>query len=502
MTNTNNGANSGADNSTNGLKMPEGFLWGAATAAHQLEGAWNVGGKGVSIADVMTAGSVSAPRRVTDGIVDGENYPNHRGIDFYHSYPEDIKLLSELGAKAFRFSIAWTRIFPNGDDERASEDGLRFYDNLIDELLKYDIEPVVTLSHFEMPLHLVTEYGGWINRKLIGFFARFARTVFNRYGTKVKYWMTFNEINNQANWHDPHHLLQESGLMGYPEKDAEELMYKASHNELVASAKAVQIGHEVREKLGNPGLVIGAMIAMNPIYPATSKPEDQLMAQRAMQSHYYWGDVQATGKYPEWLLKHFERKNFDIEITAEDKKLLQDYPADYVAFSYYMSFAVQATENNISDPFIGYDPIKSVTPNLYLPKTDWGWQIDSVGVRFAMNWMWDRWQKPLFIVENGFGAYDTLTDDEQVHDGYRIDYHASHILQMERAVAIDGIPCYGYLPWSGIDLVSASTGEMKKRYGFIYVDLDDLGQGSKNRYKKDSFWWYKNLIESNGVEGV
>lgn len=474
-----------------GYRMPDGFLWGGAVAAHQLEGAWDVDGKGVSIADVMLAGKNGVPREVTDTVLPDGNYPNHRGIDFYHTYPADFKLMKELGLKAFRTSIAWTRIFPNGDETEPNEAGLAYYDALIDEMLANGIEPVLTLSHFEMPYHLVTEYGGWRNRQLITFFERFARVVFERFGDRVKYWMTFNEINNQTSWMDPHPMLQNSGLKDYDEADAEELMYLASHHELVASALVTKAAHEI-----NPNIQVGDMIAMNPVYPATSKPEDIMMAERAMQARYFWGDVHALGQYPNWLRKYWEHKGFDIDVTPEDEAILAANTVDYVAFSYYMSWTVTDT----GDEWLAYNEESNHGDNPFLQKSDWGWQIDPVGVRWAMNWMWDRWHKPMFIVENGFGAYDKLEADGTVHDDYRIAYFQGHIEAMERAVVLDGIPLIGYLPWSGIDIVSASTGEMLKRYGFIYVDLDDMGQGSGERYRKDSFKWYQQVIASNGED--
>jgi 6-phospho-beta-glucosidase len=493
-------------------RMPEGFLWGAANAAHQFEGAWDVDGKGVSIADVMLAGNEpwlgevpaeyaqrtqeaakTKHRVVTDKVEEGGNYPNHRGIDFYHTYEEDLKLMREAGMNAFRTSINWTRIFPNGDELEPNEAGLAFYDRLFDKMLELGIEPVVTLNHFEMPYHLVTEYGGWRNRELIGFFERYARVVLERFGDRVSFWMTHNEINNQAQFHDDHPMLQNSGLKDYDEADAEELMYLSSHHELVASALAVKIAHEVKEKVGNPRLQMANMIAMNPIYPHTTNPADQMTGYRMMQRTYWWGDVGALGKYPNWLLNYFDYKGFNIGITEEDKQILAENTVDYVAFSYYMSNVFGYGESPWIDDAQHFD-------NEYLQKSDWGWQIDPVGLRWAMNWMYDRWDKKMMIVENGFGAYDKLEEDGSIHDPYRIQYHHDHILNMERAIAIDGIPLYGYLPWSGIDMISASTGEMQKRYGFIYVDLDDAGQGSAKRYKKDSFDWYAQVIATNGED--
>lgn len=474
------------------MRMPEGFLWGGAVAAHQLEGGWQEGGKGVSIADVMTAGDKDHPRRVTDGVKKGEVYPNHWGIDFYHRYPEDIKLFAEMGFKCFRTSIAWTRIFPNGDETEPNEEGLQFYDDLFDELLKYNIQPVITLSHFEMPYHLVKEYGGWSNRKLIGFFLNYAEAVFKRYKNKVKYWMTFNEINNQTTWDDPHPMLQNSGLQLGKDDNWEESMYQAAHYEMVASAKAVKLGHQI-----NPDFQIGDMIAMCPIYPLTADPKDIMMAERAMQTRYYYGDVQANGFYPNWVPKYWARKGFKIDRTEQDAKDLREGTADYVGFSYYMSFVTKYKADN---PDYVYTESKDQVDNPYTEKSDWGWQIDPVGLRYSMNWMQDRWHKPMFIVENGFGAYDKKEADGSVHDDYRISYFHDHTEAMEKAVVEDGVDLIGYTPWGCIDLISASTGEMKKRYGFIYVDQDDEGNGSLARSKKDSFDWFKKVIASNGED--
>lgn len=501
---------------TEKYRMPEGFLWGAANAAHQFEGAWNVDGKGVSIADVMLAGvdpwlDGQAPEKyaaltqeaaktkhriVTDEVETNGNYPNHRGIDFYHTYEADLKLMREAGMNAFRTSINWTRIFPNGDELEPNEAGLAFYDRLFDTMLANGIEPVVTLNHFEMPYHLVTEYGGWRNRDLITFFERYTRVVLERFGDRVSYWMTHNEINNQAQFFDTHPMLQNSGLKDYDEADAEELMYLSSHHELVASALAVKVAHEVKEKVGNPRLQMANMIAMNPIYPHTTNPADQMAGYRAMEQTYWWGDVAARGVYPKWLLNYFEHKGFNIDITDQDKEILAENTVDYVAFSYYMSNVIGADDN----PWIDFRMDKNHFDNEFLEKSDWGWQIDPVGLRWAMNWMYDRWGKEMMIVENGFGAYDKLEENGEIHDPYRIKYHHDHILNMERGIVIDGIPVFGYLPWSGIDMISASTGEMLKRYGFIYVDLDDEGNGSGKRYAKDSYNWYQKVIASNGED--
>lgn len=469
--------------------LKDDFLWGGAVAAHQLEGGYQEGGKGLSIADFMTLGSNKKYREITDQIQTGKYYPNHIGNDFYHHYKEDIKLMAEMGFKAFRTSIAWTRIFPNGDEDQPNEAGLEFYDKIFDELLKYNIQPVVTLSHFEMPIHLVNEYGGWSNRKLIAYFNRFAHVCFERYHDKVKYWMTFNEINNQTNYHDDLSVYENSGIKFKNGDNREKMMYQAAHYELVASAEAVQIGHAI-----DPSLKIGCMLAFCPIYPATSKPEDILFAQRAMNSRLYFGDVHVNGKYPNWLKTYFDNRHFDLDITENDLQILKNGTVDYVGFSYYMSFVVKYTDHD------DYHEFSDLVNNPYIKKNDWGWAIDPVGLRYALNWMTTRWHKPLFIVENGLGAYDKMTEDHKVHDDYRIEYLRSHIEQMKKAVLDDGVDLMGYLPWGCIDLVSASTGEMKKRYGFIYVDEDDYGKGSFKRYPKDSFYWYKKVIASNGKD--
>lgn len=473
-------------------KLRSDFLWGGAVAAHQLEGGYRAGGKGVSVADVMTVGGNGIPRRITEGIQPGESYPNHEAIDFYHRYPEDIKLFAELGLKCFRTSIAWTRIFPKGDEREPNEEGLAFYDQLFDECLRYGIEPVITLSHFEMPYHLVTEYGGWRNRKLIDLFVRFAEVCFTRYQKKVKYWMTFNEINNQANYKEDFAPFTNSGLFFTEGEDREKVMYQAAHYELVASAKAVALGHAI-----NPAFQIGSMIAMCPIYPYSCDPKDMMAAAVAMQRRYWFSDVHARGHYPSYMRSYFERKQFDLDITPEDEAALAKGCVDYIGFSYYMSFAIKGKEN---DPTYDYDESQDLVDNPYVDASEWGWQIDPVGLRYAMNWFNERYELPLFIVENGFGAVDTVEEDGQIHDDYRIDYLKAHIEMMKEAVAYDGVDLLGYTPWGIIDLVSAGTGEMKKRYGVIYVDKDNEGNGTLDRQKKDSFAWYQQVIASNGTK--
>ncbi len=474
------------------MTLRKDFLWGGAVAAHQLEGGWQEGGKGPSVADVMTAGSVDKKREITDGVIEGLNYPNHEAIDFYHRYKEDIALFAEMGFKCFRTSIAWTRIFPNGDEETPNEEGLKFYDDLFDECLKYGIEPVITLSHFELPYHLVTEYGGFRNRKCVDFFVNFAKVCFERYKNKVKYWMTFNEINNQANYKEDFAPFTNSGIKYAEGENREKIMYQAAHYELVASAEAVKIGHEI-----NPDFQIGCMIAMCPIYPVTCKPEDIFMATSAMHKRYWFTDVHVRGAYPKYMTKFFERKGYDLDITEDDLKALKEGCVDYIGFSYYMSFATKHGENN---PHYDYDETSDLVKNEYVKASDWGWQIDPLGLRYSLNWFYDRYQLPMFIVENGFGAIDVKEEDGTVNDQPRIEYFRNHIEAMKAAVEEDGVDLMGYTPWGCIDLVSASTGEMKKRYGFIYVDKNNDGSGTLERSKKKSFDWYKRVIATNGED--
>lgn len=472
--------------------MNKDFLWGGAVAAHQVEGGWNKGGKGISIADVLTGGAHGVDRQITDGILEDCYYPNHEAVDFYSHYKEDIQLFAEMGFKCFRTSIAWSRIFPKGDEEQPNEEGLKFYDDLFDELLKYGIEPVITLSHFEMPNYLVTEYGGWKNRKLIDFFLNYAVTVMKRYKDKVKYWMTFNEINNQKNYKYPLFGYVNSGVIFKNEPNPEECMYQTVHHELVASAKVVIEGHKI-----NPDFQIGCMIACVPLYPYSCNPEDVMYAQEAMHDRFLFGDVHVRGAYPSYALKEWERKGYHIAMEPEDEQILKEGTVDYVGFSYYMTNAVKA-DNAIEGT--GVDGFPGSVPNPYVKASDWGWQIDPTGLRYSLNILYERYQKPLFIVENGFGAIDKLDEDGFVHDDYRIEYLREHIKEMKKAVDIDGVELLGYTPWGCIDCVSFTTGEMKKRYGFIYVDKQNDGSGTLKRSKKKSFYWYKKVIETNGED--
>lgn len=470
----------------------KGFLWGGACAAHQFEGGWDADGKGPSTADVMTAGTKTTPRRITDTVEDGVYYPNQVAVDFYHRYKEDIALLAEMGLKCFRTSIAWSRIFPKGDEETPNEAGLRFYDNVFDELLKYGIEPVITLSHFETPLHLAKKYGGFRNRKCIDFFVHFAETCFKRYKNKVKYWMTFNEINNQI-VASQLFLWSNSAIMLNPGENALETMYRAGHNELVASALAVTRGHEI-----NPDFKIGCMVSHTPTYPFSCNPDDIMEAQEALRKQYYFADVHVHGSYPRYALKEFERLGIDLDMREGDEKILKDGVVDYIALSYYRSNTVKSGAQNGVSKFVADGSLPTSVPNPYLSSNDWGWPIDPEGLRFTLCTLYERYRVPLFVVENGLGAVDTVEADGSIHDPARIDYLAKHIKAMEKAVSFDGVDLIGYAPWGIIDCISFGTGEMIKRYGMIYVDRDSAGNGTLDRSRKDSFFWYKKVIESNG----
>ena len=468
------------------------FLWGGALAAHQFEGGVLNTSKGYSVADVMTAGAHGVPREITDGVVEGKYYPNHIGIDFYGHYKEDIALFAELGFKCFRTSIAWSRIFPNGDEDKPNEEGLQFYDDVFDELLKYKIEPVITLSHFEMPYHLAKYYGGFANRKVIDFFVKFAEVCFKRYKNKVKYWMTFNEINNQMNYKNDLFGWTNAGVHFNEYDDPQKAMYQCAHYQLVASAMAVKIGKKI-----NPDFMIGNMIAMVPYYPFSCNPSDMILSVQEMHNRWFFCDVQCRGHYPRYALKMFEKEGYVLDITEEDKKILSEGCVDYIGLSYYMSNTVSANaQNDVSKATDAGS--KFSVKNPYIKVSDWGWGIDPEGLRYALNLMYERYEKPLFIVENGFGAIDQLESDGTCHDPYRIEYLRAHIKEMKKAVEEDGVELMGYTVWGCIDCVSFTTGEMKKRYGLIYVDRDNEGNGTLRRSKKDSFEWYKKVIASNG----
>ncbi|UDB49524.1 6-phospho-beta-glucosidase BglA [Bacillus safensis] len=477
------------------MTLPKDFLWGGALAAHQFEGGWNEAGKGPSVVDVMTAGAHGVPRQITETIEEGTFYPNHEAIDFYHRYKEDIAMFAEMGLKCLRTSIGWSRIFPKGDEAEPNEAGLQFYDDVFDELLKHGIEPVITLSHFEMPLHLAREYGGFRSRKVAEYFAKFAEVCFNRYKDKVTYWMTFNEINNKMDVNNPLFLWTNSGVSIKEGENAKEVMYQAGYHELLASAWAVAKGKEI-----NPAFQIGAMVSHVPIYPYSSNPEDVMLAEEYMRQRYFFPDVQVRGYYPSYALKEFEREGYHIPFEEGDEESLRKGKVDYLGFSYYMSTTVKSDTVSDHNGDIVNGALPHGVDNPYIKSSDWGWSIDPTGLRYTLNRFYDRYQIPLFIVENGFGAIDQVEEDGSIHDPERIQYLASHIEALKKAIEYDGVDLIGYTPWGIIDIVSFTTGEMKKRYGMIYVDRDNEGNGSMKRLKKDSFTWYQNVIATNGEE--
>ena len=469
------------------MVFPKGFLWGGATAANQYEGGWAEDGRGPSIADILTGGSVDKERRLTvPEPVDTEFYPNHEATDFYHHYKEDIALFGEMGFKVYRFSVSWSRIFPLGDEEMPNEKGLAFYDKVIDELEKYGIEPLITISHYENPLHLSLAYGGWKNRKLIDFYLKFAKVLFERYKGRVKYWLTFNEINMLT---EPFGAVFCAGMLDEADNN-EETRYQAMHHQLVASALAVKMAHEI-----DPENQLGCMLAYHNGYPFTCHPNDVFFAQQYGQIHNsIAGDVHVRGKYPGFAYRYFTEHDMEIKMLPEDERILKEGTVDFVSISYYSSNCVSMTENG-AELAKGNGTVNIKNP--YLEASDWGWQIDASGLRYVLNEIYDRYQIPIMIVENGLGAVDELTEDGQIHDDYRIDYMKQHIEAMKEAI-FDGVNLIGYTCWGCTDVVSASTGEVKKRYGLIFVDKYDDGTGDMSRRKKDSFYWYKKVIESNG----
>lgn len=476
------------------ITFPEGFLWGGATAANQIEGAFDVDGKGLSSQDMVAYKDPYAGEKVDNFTFnvssteleeylknpDKYKFPKRWGIDFYNNYKEDIALFAEMGFKVFRMSIAWTRIYPTGMEDEPNEKGLKFYDRVFDELAKYGIEPLVTLSHFEMPITLTQKYNGWLSREPIELFVKYAKTVFERYKDKVKYWITFNEMNMNLN--SPY---TGGGILADTVDNVEEAAFQANHHQFIASALAIKEGRKI-----NPDFQIGCMINRIETYAATPDPLDQLQALRAEQLNMFYPEVQARGKYPSYMERYFKERNINIKKLPGDDEILGSHLVDFIAFSYYMTHMAKA---GISDTAGQFDsPIK----NPHLELTEWDWPIDAVGLRISLNKLYDRYQLPLFLVENGLGAHDKV-EDGKIHDPYRIDYLRKHIKEMKEAIA-DGVEIMGYTTWGCIDLISCGTSQMSKRYGFIYVDQDDEGNGTGKRIRKDSFYWYKKVIASNG----
>lgn len=464
------------------MTFPANFLWGGAVAANQCEGAYDEDGKGWSTQDLAPKGIVGA---ITDHPT--EDNLKLKGIDFYHRYREDIAMFAEMGFSVFRFSIAWSRIFPNGDEETPNEAGLAFYDQLIDECRRHGMEPLVTLSHYETPYHLAKTYDGWCSRKMIDFFKRYVNTVMKRYKGKVHYWLTFNEINSIL--HNPY---LSGGILTPKEQLSKSDLYQAIHHELVASALVTKMAHEI-----DPDNKVGCMVIGIPSYPLTPNPDDVIANMEQDRHNLYFTDVQARGAYPKYLNRYFKENGIQIQMEEGDEEILKN-SVDFISFSYYMSTC------GCADPDAHPQAAGNIIPgvaNPYLRSSQWGWQIDPKGLRYLLNQFYDRYQKPLFIVENGLGARDELIEKDGVRtaeDDYRIEYMREHLLQVEEAIE-DGVEVLGYTSWGCIDLVSASTAQMSKRYGFIYVDRNDDGSGTMARYRKKSFYWYRDVIASNGA---
>jgi 6-phospho-beta-glucosidase len=472
-------------------QFPNDFLWGGALAANQCEGAYLAGGKGLSSVDLLPTGDKR--RNIMKGDVpaftplEGQFYPSHEAIDFYNRYKEDIALFAEMGFKALRVSIAWARVFPTGEEALPNEEGLQFYDDLFDELLKHNIEPVVTLAHFDVPVALIEKYGSWRNRKMVELFQVYAETVLKRYKDKVKYWMTFNEINMLL-----HLPFLGAGLVFKEGDNVKEIQYQAAHHQLVASALAVKACHELI-----PDAMIGCMLAAGSFYPYTCNPDDIFQGMEKDRESYFFIDVQSRGEYPGYAKRFFKDHNLNIVMEPDDTELLKNNTVDYIGFSYYSS-RTTSTDPEVQKNMTSGNVFGSIA-NPYLAKSEWGWTIDPKGMRITANQLHDRYQKPLFVVENGYGANDIPDANGEINDDYRIDYLKRHIAEMGEAIE-DGVNIIGYTSWGPIDIVSASTGEMKKRYGYIYVDRDNEGNGTLKRSKKKSFAWYQKVISSNGVD--
>ena len=462
------------------MYFPRNFLWGGATAANQCEGAYLEDGKGLSIQDVLPKGFK---------VITEEPTPDNlklKGIDYYHRYKEDIKLFAGMGFKVYRFSIAWSRIFPTGEEAQPNEAGLKFYDEVIDECHKYGIEPLITISHYETPLALARKYNGWSNRIMIDLYLKYCQVLFERYKGKVKYWITFNEINSIL--HQPF----VSGAILTPKAQlSNQQLYQAIHYELVASAKAVQLAHSI-----DPEYKVGSMILAVTIYPLTPNPDDIIEVMELDNEVYLFSDVQALGAYPYYAKRVFEEKGVQLEISDEDREALT-HTVDFVSFSYYSSNCA-AADHSLGEP-TGSNMVPTLKRNPYSKVSEWGWQIDPKGLRYSLIELYDRYRKPLMVVENGMGAKDVVEADGSIHDPYRVEYFRQHISEMGKAID-EGVEMWGYTTWAPIDLISASTNQMSKRYGFIYVDQDDMGNGTLARSRKDSFYWYKKVIASNGED--
>lgn len=477
--------------------FPENFLWGGALSACQAEGAYDIGGKTLTIPDVVPYGKkidrkVTRQLKISQEMIDRakdetieENYPKRRGIDFYHRYKEDIALFAEMGFKVFRYSFSWARIFPNGDDHQPNEEGLKFYESVIDECLKYGIEPLITISHFDMPIVLIEKYGGWKNRKLIDLYERYCKVLFNRFRGKVKYWLNFNEINMSVK--APAKTL---GILDEAYDNYEETLFQSLHHQFVASALSTKLAHEI-----DPENKVGSMVAYFTTYPHTCKPADTMAALKDDQmKNMFYLDILNNGVYPYYFEAYKKEKNINLVMNDDDLALIKDNTADFVGISYYNSMISSADEEGLE---LTSGNVHSVYKNPYLEANDWGWQIDPVGLRYTLNHLYEKFDLPIFILENSSGFFDTVEKDGAIHDPYRIEFLKAHLLALKDAIE-DGVQVIGYTMWGPIDMISSGTSEMEKRYGMIYVDQDDFGHGSLIRSRKDSFYWYQSVIESNG----
>ena len=457
----------------------EDFLWGGAIAANQAEGAYLEDGKGLDISNGFRHGI----KHEYDHEIDPDlYYPNHQAIDFYHHYKEDLALMEEMGFKAFRTSINWSRIYPNGDDPQPNEAGLQYYEDLFKEMRKRGMEPVITLSHYETPVNLVNKYGSWRSRKLIDFFLTYCKTVFTRYKGLVKYYLTFNEINNMRRMPGG-----AGGIFFEDGENKQQVIYQASHHMFVANALAVKLCHEI-----DPTVKIGAMLSLSNTYPHSCHPNDVFETMELRRRSLFFGDVMIRGKYPSYILRVWEENDVEVVMEDGDEEIIKNNTVDYLGFSYY-----RTSTHEYGQAFYGDTGGDQGTPNPYLETTPWGWQIDPVGLRYTLNELYDRYSIPLFVVENGLGQIDKIDEDGKIHDDYRIDYIKKHVQALKEAIH-DGVEVMGYTYWGPIDIISAGTAQMSKRYGMIYVDLDDEGNGTRNRMKKDSFEYYKNVIKTNG----
>ncbi len=473
-------------------KFPEGFLWGGATAANQLEGAWNVDGRGPAVTDHMPGidhrkAGQSAIRGYTPEILEDEYYPNHTGIEFYERYKEDIALFAEMGFKVFRMSISWSRIFPNGDEKTPNQKGLDFYESVFKECKKYGIEPLVTIYHYDMPMGLVNKYNGFYSEEMVEIFTNFAKTVAEYYKDLVKYWLTLNEVNILA-----FHPLFYGTVIDDSMNRAEVAAITSKHA-LLASARAV-----IEMKKINKDFKIGNMVLQAPAYPFTCNPADSLLLMERDYGFNFYLDVQARGEYPKYTLLRYEREGININLTDAQKQTLKDGKIDFISFSYYATSALSA------DPTVAETAGGNMVfgmKNPHLKANDWGWQIDPTGFRLLLNKLYNQYQLPLMCVENGLGAIDKVEEDGSINDDYRIEYYEEHIKAMHEAITLDGVDLMGYTTWGCIDLISAGTGQMDKRYGFIYVNMNDDMEGDYSRSKKKSFFWYKDVIANNGLKG-